>query len=286
MIRIALPNKGRLMEPARVLLEEAGLDVRASSSRVLSVSCGDQYQALFTRAQDIPEFVADGAADAGITGWDLVCESTRPLADRLDLCFGSCRLVLAVPEESPVRALSDLAAGQRVATTFPRLTAKFFRQHGLAVDIVPISGAVEAAPRLGIADFVVDLTSTGSTMRANGLREVATLEQSSARLITRTSEKDAQLARDLTGLVATLESVIRARGQRYLMANMPRTALDRIRDVLPGLNGPTVTEILNGGHFVAVHAVVAADKLSQTVAALKTLGGEGILVARIERLMP
>jgi ATP phosphoribosyltransferase len=274
------------MEPSRVLLEDAGLDVRTPSARALTALCGDQYQAVFARSQDIPEFIADGAADAGITGWDLVCESTRPLADRLDLRFGICRLVLAVPDESPVRTLGDLAAKPRVATTFPRLTSEFFRAQALAVDIVPISGAVEAAPRLGIADVVVDLTSTGSTMRANGLREVATIQQSSARLITRATERDAALARELDGLVATLESVIRARGQRYLMANMPRATLERVRDVLPGLNGPTVIEILNGGHFVAVHAVVAADELSRTVAALKTLGGAGILVTRIERLLP
>lgn len=274
------------MEPARVLLEDAGLDVRSHAARSLSAACGDRYEAVFARSQDIPEFIADGAADAGITGWDLVCESTRPLIDRLDLRFGSCRLVLAVPEASPSQTLRDLGAHARVATTFPRLTSDFFRAHGVPVTMVPISGAVEAAPRLGIADAVVDLTGTGSTLRANGLREIATIQQSSARLITRQSEREPSTAQELDALVATLESVVRARGQRYLMANMPRAALDHVRDVLPGLNGPTITEILNGGSFVAVHAVVAADDLSRTVAQLKSLGGEGILVTRIERLMP
>jgi ATP phosphoribosyltransferase len=274
------------MEPAQVLLEDAGLDVRSHAARSLSAACGDRYEAVFARSQDIPEFIADGAADAGITGWDLVCESTRPLIDRLDLRFGSCRLVLAVPEGSGSQTLRDLGANARVATTFPRLTSEFFRASGLPVTIVPISGAVEAAPRLGIADAVVDLSGTGSTLRANGLREIATIQQSSARLITRQSEREPAVARELDALVATLESVVRARGQRYLMANMPRAALDHVRDVLPGLNGPTITEILNGGSFVAVHAVVAADDLSRTVAQLKSLGGEGILVTRIERLMP
>ena len=286
MIRIALPNKGRLMEPTRVLLEDAGLEVRARATRSLSASCGEHYEAVFARSQDIPEFIADGAADAGVTGWDLVCESTRSLVDRLDLRFGSCRLVLAVPDESDVSTLQGLQPCPRVATTFPRLTSEFFRASGLPVTIVPISGAVEAAPRLGIADAVVDLTGTGSTLRANGLREIATIQHTSARLITRPSERETQLTHELDALVATLESVVRARGQRYLMANMPRAALDRVRGVLPGLNGPTITEILNGGTFVAVHAVVAADDLTRTVAALKSLGGEGILVTRIERLMP
>lgn len=274
------------MEPTRVLLEEAGLDVRAQATRSLSASCGERYEAVFARSQDIPEFVADGAADAGVTGWDLVCESTRSLVDRLDLRFGSCRLVLAVPDESAARSVEDLQTCPRVATTFPRLTSAFFRANGLPVTIVPISGAVEAAPRLGIADAVVDLTGTGSTLRANGLREIATIQHTSARLITRSAERETQLTRELAALVATLDSVVRARGQRYLMANMPRAALDRVRSVLPGLNGPTITEILNGGTFVAVHAVVAADDLTRAVAALKSLGGEGILVTRIERLMP
>jgi ATP phosphoribosyltransferase len=274
------------MEPSRVLLDDAGLDVRSATPRSLSAACGDHYEAVFARSQDIPEFIADGAADAGITGWDLVCESTRPLVDRLDLRFGGCRLVLAVPEESSAQTLQDLQACPRVATTFPNLTSTFFQTSGIPVTIVPISGAVEAAPRLGIADAVVDLTGTGSTLRANGLREIATIQQSSARLITRTVEREERVAGELAALVATLTSVVRARGQRYLMANMPRTTLDRVREVLPGLNGPTITEILNGGTFVAVHAVVAADDLSRTVAALKSLGGEGILVTRIERLMP
>ena len=286
MIRLALPNKGRLMEPTRVLLEEAGLDVRVRATRSLSASCGQHYEAVFARSQDIPEFIADGAADAGVTGWDLVCESTRSLSDRLDLRFGSCRLVLAVPDESDVHTLHDLEACPRVATTFAHLTSTFFRDNGLPVTIVPISGAVEAAPRLGIADAVVDLTGTGSTLRANGLREIATILQTSARLITRSADRETELTRELDALTATLESVVRARGQRYLMANMPRIALNSVRDVLPGLNGPTITEILNGGTFVVVHAVVAADDLSRTVAALKSLGGEGILVTRIERLMP
>lgn len=286
MVRLALPNKGRLAEPSRTLLEDAGLDARAPMERSLRAPCREGYQALFARAQDIPELVADGAADAGITGWDLVAESERAVADRLDLGFGRCRLVLAVLEESTVRDVATLGPRPRVATTFPRLTKAFFRERGSDVNVVPISGAVESAPHLGIADAIVDLTSTGATLRANGLRELVTIEQSSARLITRVAERDAQETQALSALVSTLESVVRARDQRYLMANMPRSALEQVRVVLPGLNGATVTEILNGGRFVAVHAVVAAEQLSRTIAALKSLGGEGILVTRIERLLP
>lgn len=286
MLRIALPNKGRLAEDAKQLLDDAGLDVRASNARSVTAELGGLYQALFVRAQDIPEFVADAAADAGITGWDLACESGRSVIDRLDLGFGRCRIVLAVPEESAVFTLEDVPRGARVATVFPQLAAAFFERHALQVRIVRISGAVESAPHLGIADAVVDLTSTGSTLQANGLREVATVHCSSARLITRSVDGAVAHAQELDALVRTLESVVRARGQRYLMANMPRRSLESIREVLPGLNGPTITDILNGGDFVAVHAVVAATRLSDAIASLKALGGEGILVTRIERLLP
>jgi ATP phosphoribosyltransferase len=244
---------------------------------------GGEFEAIFVRAQDIPEFVADNAADAGITGWDLVSESARQLEMLLDLEFGRCRLVLAAREESEVRALDHIHGVPRVATCFPRLTKKFFNDAEREVEIVPVSGAAEIAPRLGIAEFVVDLTSTGSTLRVNGLVEVATLLESSARLITRSGT---QPRRELRELVDALASVLRARGRRYLMANVPRQSLDEVRKVLPGLNGPTVVDVLDGGRFVAVHAVVDSSSIYRTIASLKALGAEGILVTKIERLMP
>jgi ATP phosphoribosyltransferase len=287
MLRIALPNKGRLADETRELFEDAGLPVKARGERALTASLGGEYEAIFVRAQDIPEFVADGAADAGVTGWDLVCESERELQVRLDLDFGRCRLVVAAREESGITQLDEIVSG-RVATVFPRVTRRFFNRPGCSVEVVPVSGAAEIAPHLGIADIVVDLTSTGSTLKVNGLREVATVLESSARLVTRASAAvgDPAKLNALDELVTALESVIHARGQRYVMANVPREALDRVKEVLPGLNGPTVIDILNGGKHVAVHAVVPASAVYRTIARLKSLGGAGILVTRIERLMP
>jgi len=286
MLKIALPNKGRLAEDARGLFDDAGLAVRAPGDRALTASLGDEFQALFVRAQDIPEFVADGAADAGVTGWDLVCESGRALDTLLDLGFGRCRVVLAARDESGIRATGDFGPGVRVATVFPRITRDYFATHGIVAEIAPMSGAVEIAPHLGIADVIVDLTSTGSTLRMNGLREVTTLLDSNARLIATPAPREPHTQRALDELVAALESVLRARGRRYLMANVPRARLDAIRNVLPGLNGPTIVDILNGGTMVAVHAVVSANGIYRTIADLKALGAEGILVTRIERLMP
>ena len=289
-LRIALPNKGRLTEDVRTLFADAGLELRAAGDRALVASLGGDFEAIFVRAQDIPEFVADGAADAGVTGWDLVRESERELESVLDLEFGRCRLVVAAREESGIESLDDIVSdgngSPRVATAFPRLTERYFAAACRPVTIVPVSGAAEIAPHLGIADIVTDLVSTGSTLRVNQLREIATILESTARLITAPNGARAGSNRRIDELVAALESVLRARGQRYVMANVPRAALDQVRRVLPGLNGPTVIDVLTGGDLVAVHAVVAQQAIYRTIADLKALGGEGILVTRIERVMP
>ena len=285
MLRIALPNKGRLSEDARDLFTDAGLEVRGKGERALTASLGGEFEAIFVRAADIPEFVADGAAQAGITGIDLVRESGRPVQELLDLEFGRCRLVVAVREESRIRALTDLHDRPRVATVFPRITADFFAARGIPVEIVPVSGAAEIAPHLGIADIVVDLTSTGSTLKVNGLLEIATVLESSARLITAVPATDPVRA-TLDELVDALASVLRARSRRYLMANVPRARLDEVRTILPGINGPTVIDIMDHGEMVAVHAVVPAATIYRTIGQLKQLGCQGILVTRIERLMP
>ncbi|MCC7052565.1 MAG: ATP phosphoribosyltransferase [Gemmatimonadaceae bacterium] len=285
MLRIALPNKGRLSEDARELFTDAGLEVRGKGERALTASLGGEFEAIFVRAADIPEFVADGAAQAGITGIDLVRESGRQVEQLLDLEFGRCRLVVAVREDSRLRSIDDLHDRPRVATVFPRITADYFAARGIPVDIVPVSGAAEIAPHLGIADIVVDLTSTGSTLKVNGLTEIATVLESSARLITIVPPGDpARVVLD--ELVDALASVLRARSRRYLMANVPRVRLDEVRTILPGINGPTVIDIMDHGEMVAVHAVVPAATIYRTIGQLKQLGCTGILVTRIERLMP
>ncbi len=286
MLRIALPNKGRLADDARELFTDAGLEIRAAGPRALTASLGGEFQALFVRAQDIPEFVADGAADAGVTGLDLMEESGRPVVELADLGFGRCRLAVAAREDSGIDDVSQVVDGMRVATVFPRITERWFAARGQRVAIVPVSGAAEIAPHIGIADVIVDLVSTGSTLRVNGLRELCTVLESTSRLIsTDTVRVDPLRARSLDELVGALGSVLAARDKRYVMANVPRAQLDEVRKVLPGLNGPTVIDILNGGEHVAVHAVVTASTIYRTIADLKALGAEGILVTRIERLM-
>ncbi len=288
MMRIALPNKGRLADDALELFELAGLKPEFRANRALVARLGSDFQAIFVRAQDIPEFVADGAAEFGITGRDLVEESHRSeVRELLDLGFGRCRLIVGVRDESEIKEPSQLVAGTRVATSFPNLAGRFFQSLEIPIQVVAVSGAAEIAPHLGVADVIVDLASTGSTLRVNGLKEIGTILESTALLIGNQAAlemKDSRQSKD--ELVAALESVLRARKKRYLMSNVPRDRLDEVRQVLPGLSGPTIVDVLDKDTWVSVHAVVNADAVYQTIARLKKLGAEGILVTQIERLMP
>jgi ATP phosphoribosyltransferase len=283
MIRIALPNKGRLAEGARELLERAGLEFDARGDRALQAALGEDFVALFVNAKDIPEFVADGAADLGITGRDLIAETMRDVEVLLDLGFGKCHLAIATSEDSEVHDIDAVPDGTRIATVFPQLTAQFFKTRGQRIQLVPISGAAENAPHLGVADMIVDLVSTGSTLKMNGLREIGTIMESTAVLIGRRDALERKETRELT---TALESVLRAQDKRYLMANVPRAQLPRVKEILPGINGPTVVDVLNGGEHVAAHAVVERREVYRIIAELKSIGATGILVTSIERLMP
>ena len=248
---------------------------------------GHEFRAIFVRAADVPEFVADGAADVGVTGADLVAESGREVETMLDLGFGRCRLAVAVPDGSEIQKLAQVPSGSRVATSFPRIAKEFFDRAGITIELVRVSGAAEIAPHLGVADLIVDLVSTGSTLQVNGLHEVETVLESTARLIaSRTAWEDPVRRLAMEELAAALESVLRAESKRYLMANVPRDRIEELKQVLPGISGPTIVEVLQGGSWVAAHAVVDEDRIFRTIAGLKRLGAEGILVTRIERLMP
>jgi ATP phosphoribosyltransferase len=192
-----------------------------------------------------------------------------------------------VREDARAESVADLPPATRVATSFPNLTTRHFHDRGREVTLVPLSGAAEIAPHLGVADVIVDLVSTGSTLRTNGLRELETVLESTALLVSRPGlTSNAESARELARLSTALESVLRARDKRYLMANVPRTGLDAARRILPGITGPTVVDLLDHNGHVAVHAVVDQSEIYRVIAELKAIGAEGILVTRIERLMP
>jgi ATP phosphoribosyltransferase len=281
-MRVAVPNKGRLHDPAIDLLERAGLHVENGAERRLYAATVDpDVTVLYVRTDDIPEYVADGAADLGITGLDQVRESgVEHVVELLDLGFGKCRLVLAAPEDGGVDSVEALDGGT-VATEFPNIARSFFEARDVDADVVEVSGATELTPHVDMADAIIDITSTGTTLAMNRLVVVEEVLESSVRLFARDDVVDAEKTQQLA---RALESVIAAEGKRYLMMNAPRSELDAIRDVLPGLGGPTVMDIA-GDDMVAVHAVVDERDVFEVINDVKQAGASGILVTEIERLV-
>ena len=285
-MRIAVPNKGRLHDPSMELLERAGLHAVDGADRKLYADTVDpEVTLLFARAADIPEYVSDGAADVGITGLDQMREAEPgDVVDLLDLEFGRCRLVLAAPEDGGIETVQDLA-GRTVATEFPNVARRYFAEQGVDPDIVEVSGATELTPHVEMADAIIDITSTGTTLKVNRLAVVDEVLSSSVRLFAREDVADDEKVEQV---VMALRSVLSADGKRYLMMNAPADRLEAVRDVIPGLGGPTVMDIeekQGGEEMVAVHAVVDERDVFETINDLKGVGASGILVTEIERLV-
>ncbi len=284
-LRIAVPNKGRLNQSSVRLMNRIGFPVPETGSRTLIAEFSKgRYQVLLARAQDIPEFIEMGVADLGITGLDLVMETRRQVKRLRDLDFGRCRLVVAVPDKSPVEDVSQVEEGCTVATSFPRLTEEYFGKLGKKVKIACVTGAAEVTPRIGLADVITDLTETGSTLKLNHLREVAVILESKATLIA--NEKSlVDKGQRIEEVTSAIDSVIGAARKRYLMANVPRETLSNLETLLPGISGPTIMNIIGRDDMVAIHAVVNDDEVNGIIAVLKEVGGTGILICPIERMV-
>ena len=284
-IRIALPSKGRISDPAVKLLSKAGIGLKdAVNRRLFSDTYDDQISVMFTRAADIPEFVADGAADLGMTGLDLIEEKEANVKILEDLKFGRSKLVLAAPEDSEVKKLSDVKDGSIVATEFPHLTEKYFKTQNIPVKIVELSGSTEIAPFIGVSDLITDLTSTGTTLKMNHLQMVETILESSVHLIANPDsyqEKREKIEEIRTGVKGVLD----AEGKKLVMMNVDEEVLDEVKSAMPGMTGPTVSQVLSNSGVVAVHAVVNEHEVFQVVNHLKKIGARDILVVPIERII-
>jgi ATP phosphoribosyltransferase len=280
-MRIAVPNKGRLHDPSVDLLERAGLHIQNGADRKLYADTVDpDVTVLFVRAGDIPEYVRDGAADVGITGRDQVAESGGGLTELLDLGFGTCRLVLAAPEDGDIAHPVDVS-GKKIATEFPQVTRDYLDEQGFDAEIVEVTGATELTPHVEMADAIVDITSTGTTLKVNRLGIVDEVLQSSVRLY---AHPDVTGDPKVQQVQTAFESVLSAEGKRYLMMNAPESRLDDVQDVIPGMGGPTVMDVA-GEDTVAVHAVVDERAVFETITDLKAVGATDILVTEIERLV-
>ncbi len=282
-LRLAVPNKGRLVEPTLSLLHDAGLVFEEHDRSLVARVQNHPLDILFVRTGDVVEFVGDNVADIGITGMDILQETGAELPVLHTLGYGHCRLAAAVPADSPYETITDLA-GVRVATSHPGVTRRFFASQGVAVDVVSLSGAVEVAPRLGLADAIVDLVSTGSTLAMNGLRAIGDILASQAVLIGNPVAIRLR-ADELDSIVTMLGSVIAARGRKYLMMNAPATHLAELEALLPGLESPSVIPLAHAG-MIAIHSVVGTDEVWGLLPRLKAAGASGILVLPIEKILP
>lgn len=278
---IAIPNKGRLSQPTVDLLAQAGIRVEDSGRRLVASTNNPDINVLLARAKDIPRYVAMNAADAGITGYDMVVESGAEVEVLLKLGFGKASLVIAAPAGSGINSVEDLE-GKRVATEFRRIAENYFGKKGINVEIVEVSGACENAPHIGVADAILDLTSTGTTLRMNRLEVIDKVLDTEAVLIANKESKDSFRVR---ALVTAIQSVINARGMMYLMMNVPADALEKVKQVVPGLKGPTVMKVESDDTMLAVHVVVPENKLFEVVEELKRIGARDILIMPVQRLI-
>ncbi|MCL1811059.1 MAG: ATP phosphoribosyltransferase [Methanomassiliicoccaceae archaeon] len=284
-IKMAIPNKGRLNERAVELLLNSGIELGEDWGRKLYVTAKEQdMEIMFVRAQDIPTFIASGAIDIGITGEDLVAESGYKIKKLMDLEFGMCRLSVAAPESSGIKSIDDIPEGTKIATSFPNLTKRFFKSKGKDVKVIEITGAAEIMPYLGIADLIVDLVASGSTLKMNHLIEISKIMDSQAAIYTSEAsfKKNSAAVADV---VASIKSVMTAEDRKYLMADVPKNKLEQVERMFPGIGGPTILNIAGNDKMVAVHVVIDSKDVYKAVNDLKRLGAKGILTLSIDRLV-
>ena len=280
-LTLALPSKGRLREPSWSLLDATGVAPQEPGERVLQSHCRNaDIDLLFIRADDVPEYVQDGIVDCGVTGLDLVEEREFDVEVLLRLGYGRCSLQAAVSNEDTATRLEDLD-GRRVATSHPRLAKQLLAERGINVEVIRVTGSVEITPRLGLADAIVDLVSTGSTLRTNGLRSIGTLFESEAVLVGRRQSEGREAQAVLTTL---LKSVIDARESRYLLFNVREEDLAAVTALLPTAGSPTVMTLATPG-LVAVHALVPSSVVWSLLPQLQNNGASSILTLPVERMM-
>lgn len=281
-LTIAIQRSGRLSEGSIELLRSAGLNFENGDGKLKSTASNFPLEILFVRDDDIPRYVEDGVADIGFVGQNVLGESCSDVSQIERLGFGKCRLALAVPRSFEYNSARDLDS-MRIATSYPKLLGKYLQRLGVAADIHELSGSVEIAPSIGLADAVCDLVSSGSTLFTNGLREVETVLNSEAVLISR-RDLDEPTNAILNSLLFRLRAVIAGRQNKYILLNAPNTKLQEIESILPGMKSPTVMPLALEG-WSSVHSVISDDDYWNVVEKLKGAGAEGILVISIDQMI-
>lgn len=281
-LKIAIQAKGRLNEKSIELLRNAGITVNDSKRRLLTHAKGFPLDVLYLRDDDIPQAVAMGVADMGIVGRNEVAEKQFKVEETMALGFGGCRISLAIPDRDDYTSL-EYFNGKRVATSYPRILGDFFSRNGIAADVHTIEGSVEIAPTVGMADAIFDIVSSGATLVSNGLKEVESVFESEAVLISNPSlsEEKRQLA---AHLIFRLESIIESRDMKYMLMNLPADRVAEATAILPGMRSPTVLPLAQEG-WCSIHVVIEECRMWDSIERLKAIGAEGILVITMENMI-
>ena len=283
-LKLALQKKGRLTEKSLELLRLCGMDVENYSERLVVSVRNFPLDILFLRDDDIPEYVQDGVADIGIVGENVIYEkqTNTPVLEKLG--FGRCSLLFAYPENKELKKLEDVN-GKTIATTYPKILKDFLKSKNLNAKVIELSGSVEIAPSLGVADLICDIVSTGNTLMMNKLKKSFKVFDSEAVLISaEIALKDEKKNEYLTDLRRRIRSVMTAHSSKYLMMNIPKSSLDKIIGIIPSLKSPTVLHLAEKD-MLAVHAVIPSDKFWHIIDDLKAAGASGILLLPIENLI-
>lgn len=282
VIKLAIQKSGRLSEKSIELLKNCGIKFVSNSSSLKTKAFNFPMEILFLRDDDIPRYVADGVADFGILGMNEIVEQNQHVSIIKKLGFSKCRLSIAVPNDFKYESIHSLE-GKKIATSYPVLLEKHLNGVGVKAEIHEISGSVEIAPTIGLADAICDLVSTGGTLLMNGLKEVEEIFKSEAALIGNVSlsaEKKALLAK----WMLRVEAVEKAQNNKYILMNVPNTAIEEVCKLLPGMKSPTIIPLQTEG-WSSVHSVIHEDAFWEIIEKVKAAGAEGILVCPIEQMV-
>jgi ATP phosphoribosyltransferase len=281
-LRIAIQKSGRLSEKSLSLLKEAGISLNNGSRKLRSVAQTFPLEVIYLRDDDIPQYVEDGVAHIGIVGENEYAEKECKvdLVERLG--YSRCRLSIAIPKTETFKGLEDLQ-GKRIATSYPVILQNYLGEHGVSADVHVLSGSVELAPSIGVADAIFDIVSSGSTLISNGLKEVETVMKSEA-VIVANREMDEDIKAILADLLFRIRSVMAASSNKYILLNAPNEHLQEIIDVIPGMKSPTVMPLAEEG-WSSVHSVLSEKTFWEVIDQLKELGAQGILVIPIEKMI-
>lgn len=280
-LKIAIQKTGRLYDDSILLLKECGIDLRNVKDRLKTESDNFPLEVFFLRDDDIPQYVEDGVADVGIVGENVLYEKNKETEILEKLGFGKCRLSLAINKNE--EWVADYLQGKRIATSYPVLLKKYLDENAISAEIHPISGSVEIAPGIGLADVICDLVSSGSTLFMNGLKEVKTILDSQAVLIKNKNLDEEQL-KLVNKLLFRIRSVKKAGRNKYILLNAPNDQLKKIFELLPGMKSPTVLPLAEEG-WSSVHSVLSEDEFWEKIEQLKAAGAQGILVVPIEKMI-